>query len=142
MQHSWKSFDSAFCLLQLSKLKISFVAEDRASLYIRLLSWAITGKRNVGNLLVPRAMALSLLSQPISHLNPRNSWENNSCHPQGSLAFFLDELKSPLSLWTSYAGCIPRTPIKRNETGQITHDHKLKSEFFLPSGFQTFPFTK
>lgn len=112
----WKSSDSAFYLLQLSKPKTSVVVEGGASLYIRLLSWALTGKRNVGKLLVSKAMALSPPSQPISHLNPRNSWENNSCHPQGSLAFFLDEWKSPLSLLTSCAGCIPRTPTKRNET--------------------------
>lgn len=73
-------------------------------------------KEGHGERPVPRAVAFSTPSQPTSKPHPRNSWKNNSYHPQGSLHFFLDELNSPLSLLTSCTGYISRTPTKRSET--------------------------
>lgn len=73
-------------------------------------------KEGHGERPVPTAVAFSIPSQLTSKPHPRNSWKNNSYHPQGSLHFFLDELKPPLFLLASCTGCISRTPIKRNET--------------------------
>lgn len=88
--------------------------EEGASLSIYLLSWALPGKRDVGNHPVRRAVAFFSFPTNLP-AHPRNSLEDNSYHPQSSLSVFLDELKSPLSLLISNTGRIPRTPTKRNE---------------------------